>query len=504
MIQLLAVGSLLASPVLFAAGEGKVTISVIDQQTRQPIAARMHLLDPRSRPVIPPKSVAWRDHFVFDGHVTLELDPGAYSFVVERGPEYRIRFGNLMVGRNSQDAHQLEMERFVDMKHEGWWCGDLHVHRPPADIELLMRAEDLHIAPVITWWNNRNAWSSTAPPANPVVQFDGNRLYHVLAGEDEREGGALLFFNLPRPLPIQNLSREYPSGASFLSPAREHPQVHIDMEKPFWWDMPMWVATGQVDSVGLANNHLWRDGGLHTEAWGKPRDKVFYPDPHGNGRWSQDIYYHLLNCGLRIPPSAGSASGVLNNPVGYNRVYVHCGEELSWEKWWQGLREGKVVVTNGPLLRPRVNGQLPGHVFTANDGESVSLDVTLELAFRDPVEYLEIVQDGKVLREVKLTQLANQRGKIPPVVFERSGWMLVRAVTSAEKTYRFGSTGPYYVQIGQQPRISRSSAQFFLDWVRQRAARIKLDDASQREAVIAFHRQARDYWQNLVDRANAD
>ena len=28
------------------------------------------------------------------------------------------------------------------------------------------------------------------------------------------------------------------------------------------------------------------------------------------------IYYHLLNCGLRVPPSAGSASGVLPNPVG--------------------------------------------------------------------------------------------------------------------------------------------------------------------------------------------
>jgi hypothetical protein len=168
------------------------------------------------------------------------------------------------------------------------------------------------------------------------------------------------------------------------------------------------------------------------------------------------------------------------------------------------LREGKVLVTNGPLVRPRVNGQLPGHVFTAGEGQTVSLDVAVDLSFRDPVEYLEIVQDGKVLREVRLTQLADQRGKIPPVVFQRSGWMLVRAVTNADKTYRFGSTGPYYVQIGQQPRISRASAQFFLDWVRERAGRIKLEDAEQRAAVIAFHRQARDYWQDLVDRANAE
>ena len=32
------------------------------------------------------------------------------------------------------------------------------MHRPLADVELLMRAEDLHVAVVITWWNDRNLW----------------------------------------------------------------------------------------------------------------------------------------------------------------------------------------------------------------------------------------------------------------------------------------------------------------------------------------------------------
>ena len=46
--------------------------------------------------------------------------------------------------------------------------------------------------------------------------------------------------------------------------------------------------------------------------------------------------------------------------MGYNRVYVHCGESTDVRGWWEGLRAGRVVVTNGPLLRPRVNGELPG------------------------------------------------------------------------------------------------------------------------------------------------
>jgi hypothetical protein len=58
----------------------------------------------------------------------------------------------------------------------------------------------------------------------------------------------------------------------------------------------------------------------------------------------------VLNCGLRIPPSAGSGSGVLPNPVGYNRVYVHLDEQLTYDGWWQGFKQGRSLVTNGPLL----------------------------------------------------------------------------------------------------------------------------------------------------------
>ena len=68
-------------------------------------------------------------------------------------------------------------------------------------------------------------------------------------------------------------------------------------------------------------------------------------------------------------------------------------------------------------------------------------------------------------------------GKLPPVKFTKSGWMLVRAVTNNPKTFRFASTGPYYVEIGYQRRVSKESAQFFLDWVYERARQIKLDDA---------------------------
>ena len=107
-------------------------------------------------------------------------------------------------------------------------------------------------------------------------------------------------------------------------------------------------------------------------------------------------------CGF--PPAAGSGTGTNRSPLGTNRVYVHCGDELSQENWLSGLRAGRVVVTNGPLLRTTVEGQPPGHVFHLDEGQSHQFQIALSLSFYEkaPVEYLEIVKNGRVEYEVRL------------------------------------------------------------------------------------------------------
>jgi hypothetical protein len=192
--------SLVFVQLAFAAEEGRLEIRTVDKATGQPIAARMHLKDIRGKVIRAPMLPFWRDHFVFDSTLVLEMPLGSYSFELECGPEYKTQTGHFTFERNSNDTKTIEMERFVDMKKEGWWSGDLHIHRPPAEIELLMKAEDLHVGPVMTWWNNRNEWKGKKLPAEPLVKFDGNRFYQLMAGEDEREGGALLYFNLAEPL----------------------------------------------------------------------------------------------------------------------------------------------------------------------------------------------------------------------------------------------------------------------------------------------------------------
>ena len=483
-----------------AAKRGVIEINVVDSKTKEPIAARMHLKDQKGKVVKPPKSIAWFDHFVVDGTMKLELPIGNYNFEIERGLEYKTIYGKFYLEDNATDTKEIVMERFFEMASEGWYSGDLDIERSPGEIELLMRSDDLHIAPVTTWSNSEQPRSTESTP----ITFDKNRIYQLFTGRDEREGGGLLFFGLKEPLPIAKTNREHPAGAALLGLAKESSALCTAAQKTNAWDLPVWIATGQLDTVLLANLDQQREGFALKEVGGRPRETARYPNPFGVGRWSQDIYYHLLNCGLRIPPAAGSGTGAAPNPLGYNRVYVHCEGELTWEKWWQGLKQGKVTVTNGPLLLPRINGQLPGHVFQVDEGKSVELSIALNLSTREKIDYLELVQNGVVVEQVRLDKWAAQNGMLPPVKFDRSGWMLVRAVTNNTTTYRYATSGPFYVEIGYQPRISKTSAQFFNDWVVERVKRIKLEDAAQREEVIEYHRKARDFWKSMVEKANAD
>ncbi len=483
-------------------GNGQLVLTVVDKDTHQPIPCRMHLKTANGKPRKADKMPFWHDHFVFPGQITLRLPTGDYSFDLERGPEYVTCSGHFTIDNFADDSKQIELRRCVDMAKQGWWSGDLEVHRPATDMELLMQADDVHIVPLLTWWNDEMR-SKGKVDKEPLVQFDRNRYYQRTSGGHARAGGTLLYFNLPEPLLLIGASPEYPAPAKFIQQARQHEGVWIDLSKPYWWDLPTLVANGQIDSIQIAHSNLGRGKAISDEAGGKPHDKVLFPGAWGNALWSQQIYFHLLNCGLRIPPTAGSGSGVAPNPVGYNRVYVHVDGELTYEKWWENLRAGQVTITNGPLLQPRVHGELPGHTFRGEKGETLEMEIGLTLSTREPISYLELIQNGKVVHSIRFADYAKS-GRLPKLSFNQSGWFLVRAVTDLQSTYRFAMTGPYFVEFDYKPRISKQSAQFFLDWVYERARQIKLDNADQRHEVLEPHRKARDFWQDLLSRANAE
>jgi hypothetical protein len=500
----------------FAAGNERLVLKVTDRDTGKPLAVRMHLKNSKGVAVKVLKVPYWKDHFAFDGEITLELPRGSYTFELERGGEYLERTGHFTIEAFANDTKTVDMKRFIDMSKNYWFSGDLHVHRAPQEIELLMRSEDLHIAPVVTWQNKFNYYTRAKqrPPAERLVRFDDNRFYYLMAGEDDRKAGALGFVNLPRPLAVDEAGAEFPPSMEFIrdalvlgkddNQAKELGPPHLDVQRIFSWDFPVWLAAGRVDSVELAFDHLHRSGVQDNEGTGYARDRTLFAAPWGTGRWSQMIYYHALNCGFKLPPSAGSGSGVAPNPLGYNRVYVQVDGALTWEKWFAGLRAGRSMVTNGPLLIPSVEGQMPGFTFSGEKGKTLELEIGCTLSTRDKIDYLEVVQNGRVASEVRLDAWKQAKGRLPNLKFDRSGWFLIRAVTTVRDTYRFASTAPYYVAIGEQKQISRTSAEFFLDWVKKRKTQVKLPDEKQQAALMAQYDAAEKFWADMVKQANAE
>jgi hypothetical protein len=127
----------------------------------------------------------------------------------------------------------------------------------------------------------------------------------------------------------------------------------------------------------------------------------------------------------------------------------------------------------------------------------VELEIGLSLSTRDKIGYLEVIKNGVTAHSSRLDQWKAHKGKLPPLKFTESGWFLVRAVADEPGTYRFATTAPYYVQIGEHPRISRKSAQFFVNWC---ADRVK---AHERDELLASWRRAEEYWAALLKNANA-
>ncbi|MEX0867171.1 MAG: hypothetical protein WD030_07420 [Pirellulales bacterium] len=486
-----------------AARVGKLVLTVIDESDGKPLPCRMHLTNERNRNRRPPGLPALGNHFEFDGKLELEVPLGNYKFEISCGPEYYARSGHFRINDFADDVQTVTMKRFVNMKLEGWWSGDLGVARSRHDLPLLVRAGDINVAEVITWSNNSSLWARQALPDDPVERLDDDHLLDVMAGHDATAGGGLTYHQLDKPARVTG---EHGSGvlaAEYAAEARARGGF-VEVDAPYAADMPLWIARGVVDGVRIAGPHLQKEGIVELAPGYRPRDRRNYAGANGLGRYTQEVYYHLLNCGLRIPPTGGTGSGITEIPVGYNRTYVHCGESFEYDQWWQNLRAGRVVVTNGPMLRPLTEGEPPGHIFAAAAGERLKLELTLNLSFADKVEYLEIVKNGEVAHHILLDEFARRNGMLPELEFDESGWFLIRAVADTPNTYRFASSGPWYVQIGEAPRVSKASAQYMLAWVYERAGQINEKDAGQRRQQLAAWAETRDWWLERLKQATVE
>jgi hypothetical protein len=436
------------------------------------------------------------DPTIVEMHTTLSahpfqvsLPPGRYTLVVERGKEYHVLTRQVEVGTEPVRI-TIPLERWIDMSRLGWYSGETHVHRELGDLPNLMLAEDLNVAfPLVDWVREAFAApvarrkSSFVDPGTGPIKIDAshwifprNTEYELFTVGGKRHIlGAFFVINHKTPLDL---------GAPPVRPVAERAHREgalIELDKHNWpWSMAI-VPIMPVDLFELANNHIWQTT-FGIRGFGEP-PADFMKVEHDAGGYTErgwidygfQNYYTLLDCGFRLRPTAGTASGVHPVPLGFGRVYVHLGETASFDghAWLQGLKQGRSFVTTGPMLLVTLDGHHPGAVIRSDPyhlrGRAVSAL---------PLKSIEIVVNGEVDRTIVPRNLKTDRGSYESQIDESlniniSSWVAVRCFEDRpDGRVRFAHTAPFHVDVPGKPlRPRRDEVDYLIRRVEEQLAR---------------------------------
>lgn len=476
-------------------------MQIREEDTSRLTPARIHIKDDKGKAYYPYKSICYKPdgHFTVNGEFNISLPPGKFSILVEKGKEYRSIYNDLLMKKGEEHHVDCEILRWINMADRGWYSGDLHIHRPLEDMSHLILAEDLNAAPDITVWNENNQWVGKEIPESKFVEVDKTHVYGIMAQEDERGGGAIMIMNMDYPIDLGHASRWYPANYAYCHAAHKLGLI-VDQEKPFWWETPVNIALGGVDSIGIINNHIQREGIMDNEAWGRSRDKSIYPGQRGFVNNVLDLYYRYLNLGLKLSVSAGSASGVLKNPVGYNRVYVHLGHRFNYELWFRGIRAGRSFVTNGPMLFFSIDGNELGTTLDVSKNHVGK--ASLEVISQDMLEMIEIIYNGEIVKEINPGEKSEFKWEFD-IPLDKSGWIVARAFEKNDRTIRFAHTNPIYIKVdGISMLPDKNAAQYYEDWCRELLAassshKNRYETNEQRKEVESLYNQAIEFYESL-------
>ena len=404
-----------------------------------------------------------------------DLPPGRYTLTVERGKEYHTLVRELEI-KDQPTEVELRLKRWIHMAQRGWYSGDTHVHRTMADLPNVQLAEDLNVALPLTYWvtdstetpaeHNRNR--EAIPPPRLIRTDDThviwpiNTEYEIFSVRRKRHTlGALFVLNHTQPLQLTTL----PVGPMVEAARSQNDGVLLELDKHNWpWSM-MLPPVARVDLFELTNNHIWR-----TEF----RFTTWYPEYAGaymklpmdaDGNFTErgwidfgfENYYALLNCGFKMQPTGGTASGVHPVPLGFGRVYVQVGDELDYQQWIQGLRAGRSFVTTGPMLTATANGKPHGSIFSDFKPGEVRIAVSAESVH--PLKSIEVIVNGKVSKTLKPENATSSRGAFVSAVdtivpIERTSWIALRCFEDRpDERPRFAHTAPFHFEVADRPLI---------------------------------------------------
>jgi hypothetical protein len=430
-----------------------------------------------------------QSHFILlRGRGRFVLPPGRYRLEAYRGFGHRPAEEEFTLGAG--DRRKVEL-RLQPIPGEGWLSGDDHIHltRAPEDDEIFLgwlEAEDLSVGNFLQLQRQMDAAAQYAFGPKGEARRPG---YSIRPGHESRSHfyghvNVLGPRELQRPLSVgevyANSTEAWPFPYLLFRRGRELGATvgyaHFDGSQPHS-TLLMDLALGSIDFI-----EVFQFGVLHTERW-----------------------YELLNAGLRATGIAGSDFPVpLNNRKPWPRSLPLLGPERTmvkaspgqsaYESWAAGVRSGRAVVTNGPLLELSVNGQGPGAVLDVPVAEG-----SAHAVFYRPLGDVEIIFNGKVVASRAGDGAATELTLQFRVETPESAWIVARVSSPRrenEPEIRAHTNPVYVLRSGRPVRIEAARRAVLDRWEREaeyyRAGGLVFANESQRRELLEKVESARE------------
>jgi TolB protein len=503
---------------------GSVRLSVVDAATGRPVEARVSVTAGDGRGFAPDD--AWRHadeafvrgerpyeyaYFHTDGSDVVTVPAGKVTVEAWRGPEYAVAQFQGTAAPGAALPVRLVLRRLADLPARGYWGGDLHVHmnygghyrNTPEHLAFQGRAEGLHLIENLVVNKEQRvpdiaAFRTTPDPVSGArfllvhgqefhTSFWGHtallglREHYLLpdfAGYANTAAASLV----PTNGDVSDLAHRQGGLMGYVHPFDTRPDPDNSAEA-LSYALPVDAALGKVDYLEVMgySDHL-----ITSEIW-----------------------YRLLNCGLRIPAAAGTDAfpnfAALRGPAGLVRTYAAVGPRLTHEAFLAALKAGRTFVTNAPILQFSVEGREPGDELHLSASRTLKARVAVRSAV--PLDHVEVVGNGRVVATVELEGDGTRAEAMVDLPAERSGWYVLRAwadrpLLPVLDLYPFASTSPIYVKVADHPLDSREDAAYFVRWVDRvnaaAAAHTGWNTPAEQEAALAQLARAREVYAALA------
>jgi TolB protein len=455
-------------------------------------------------------------YFHSPGESALRLPAGEAQITVWRGLEQAIsRQAVSISGDETSSVTVTPLPLGIPAGwRAAWQSGDVHVHmnyggayrNTPARMVAQAEAEDLDL--VFNLVVNKEqripdiAYFSPAPDAasNDRVLLQHAQEFHTsfwghlgLLGLDDHIllPGYSSYYNtgLASPYPdnatVADLAHEQNALVGWVHPYDRAPDPGNDAALTN--ELPVDVALGKIDYYEVSGFSDYRE--------------------------TQKVWYRLLNCGFRLTAAGGTDAmanyASLRGPVGLNRVYVmvepgDTGPASRRDRWLAGLKAGKSMATNGPILGFELAGKQAGGELILPAGEH-ELDFEGFMRSIVPVDHLEIVVNGKVAQRIEMDAARQSAALSGRIKLDASSWVLLRAWNDGPSPdifdrFPYATTNPVFVEVDGRPLRSKEDADYFIDWIDRVYAQLSgnkhYNDEREKQAVLTSIESARAVFEN--------